>query len=90
MDDCERVISIREFCERFGICLATAYVHIRSGRLRARKMGRKTVFLPADVARFVESLPDFSAGQLKQFRKPTGPFAKPPARSGAAAAEQSS
>jgi excisionase family DNA binding protein len=95
MADHNRALSIKEFCERYGICLATAYTHIRSGKLRAVKLGRRTVLLAPDVEAWLASLPEFSAGALKQFRRPDGPFAatakgagKQPARRDARPAEQ--
>ncbi len=35
------------------------YENIKSGALRARKRGRSTVILAADLTEFLESLPDF-------------------------------
>ena len=54
-----RALTIDEFCDRFRICRATAYHLIRTGKLRARKLGRRTVLLAPDVDAWVASLPDF-------------------------------
>ena len=35
------------------------YEAIKNGTLKARKRGRRTVILTADLARYLESLPDF-------------------------------
>jgi excisionase family DNA binding protein len=52
-----RPLTVDEFCEKFSVCRATAYGLIRSGKLRAVKLGRKTL-LP-DLEAFVASLPNF-------------------------------
>ena len=35
------------------------YENIKSGAIKARKRGRRTVILAADLAQYLESLPDF-------------------------------
>lgn len=35
------------------------YENIKSGALKARKRGRSTIILADDLAKFLESLPDF-------------------------------
>ncbi len=35
------------------------YEEIKSGKLKARKRGRSTIILAADLAAYLESLPDF-------------------------------
>jgi excisionase family DNA binding protein len=54
-----RALSLREFCDRYAICLGTAYNLIRSGKVRAVKLGRRTVLLPSDVEAWEASLPAF-------------------------------
>src|SRR5262249_54843585 len=44
-----RALTIKEFCDRYGICRETAYQQIRAGKLRAVKLGRRTVLLAPDV-----------------------------------------
>ena len=51
--------SIREAVEAGGGSRSTVYEAIKSGALKARKRGRSTVILAADLARYLESLPDF-------------------------------
>ena len=43
--------------KRLGICRAKAYQEISSGRLVARKAGRRTLIERAEQARWLDSLP---------------------------------
>jgi excisionase family DNA binding protein len=61
-----RALTIDQFCDRYGICRETAYHQIRTGKLRARKLGRRTVLLAPDVDAWAERLPDFRAAGRKQ------------------------
>jgi excisionase family DNA binding protein len=85
MADHNRALSLKEFSERFGVCLATTYAYIRSGKLRAVKVGRRTVLLAPDVEAWLASLPDFSACPP---RGATQARVAKPARRGARVAEQ--
>jgi excisionase family DNA binding protein len=49
--------AVREFCARYGICRATFYNELHRGRLRAVKLGAKTVVLRADAEEWVANLP---------------------------------
>jgi hypothetical protein len=49
--------AIREFCARYGICRDTFYAEVRRGRLRALKLGKKTIVLKADAEGWAKSLP---------------------------------
>jgi predicted DNA-binding transcriptional regulator AlpA len=51
-------LAVREFCEHYGICRQTFYDEIRRGRLRPRKLGKKTVVLKADADAWSASLPE--------------------------------
>jgi excisionase family DNA binding protein len=55
--------AVREFCARYGICRQTFYDEVHRGRLRAVKLGKKTIVLRADADAWVSSLPklDFAA-----------------------------
>ena len=53
-----RALTINEFCDRYGICRETAYQQIRTGRLRAVKVGRKTLIMHADAEVWAASLPE--------------------------------
>ena len=61
-----RALTIKEFCDRYGICRETAYQQIRTGKLRAVKLGRRTVLLAADVDTWAASLPEFRAAGREQ------------------------
>jgi len=48
---------VREFCTRYGICRDTFYSEVKRGRLRALKLGKKTVVLKRDAETWEQSLP---------------------------------
>jgi len=52
-----RAFSIEVFCERFGIGRTSVYQEIKLGRLRARKIGRRTVILEDDAKDWSRRLP---------------------------------
>ena len=51
--------SIREAVEAGAGSRSVIYENIKSGTLKARKRGRSTIILAADLAQYLESLPDF-------------------------------
>jgi excisionase family DNA binding protein len=59
-------LTISQFCHRYGVCRETCYREIRAGRLRARKVGRRTVLLLPDVDAWAASLPELRAGGREQ------------------------
>jgi hypothetical protein len=42
-------LTLKDFCDAYRVCRETAYQQIRAGRLRAVKLGRKTLILRADA-----------------------------------------
>jgi excisionase family DNA binding protein len=50
--------AVREFCARYGICRDTFYSEVKRGRLRALKLGRKTIVLRPDADAWAASLPE--------------------------------
>ncbi len=50
---------LNDFCASHGISRAQVYVEIREGRLKARKLGTKTLILAADAQAYLDSLPAF-------------------------------
>jgi excisionase family DNA binding protein len=54
--------AVREFCDRYGICRDTFYAEVKRGRLRALKLGKKTLVLKSDAESWAKSLPELRAG----------------------------
>ncbi|MET4493484.1 helix-turn-helix domain-containing protein [Bradyrhizobium sp. LA7.1] len=52
-------VSIDQFCSNNAVSRATVYREIASGRLEARKVGRKTVILKAAERAWLNALPVF-------------------------------
>ena len=50
--------SPRGFADRTGISPAQAYIEIRSGRLKAKKMGTRTIITAQAEAEWLDNLPD--------------------------------
>ena len=55
--------SIAEACQLARIGRTTIYAAIKAGDLSARKVGRRTVLLAAELTRWLESLPTVSANK---------------------------
>ena len=53
----QRAMSIAEFCETYGPGRTTAYEEIKSGRLRARKVGKRTIITDDDAEDWLQRLP---------------------------------
>jgi hypothetical protein len=53
----QRAMSIAEFCEQYGPGRTSAYEEIKSGRLRARKIGKRTVITTDDAEEWLQNLP---------------------------------
>jgi excisionase family DNA binding protein len=53
--------TLKDFCDAYRVCRETAYQQIRTGRLRAVKLGRKTLILRADADAWAASLPELRA-----------------------------
>lgn len=54
-------MTVNEFCQRYRIGRTKVYAEIGSGRLRAVKLGAKTLILRADADRWARSLPELKA-----------------------------
>jgi excisionase family DNA binding protein len=52
--------AVREFCARYGICRQTFYDEIKRGRIRALKLGKKTIILRSDAEAWANSLPELT------------------------------
>jgi hypothetical protein len=53
----QRAMSIRTFCENYGVGRTVTYSEIRSGRLKARKLGRRTIITTDDAEEWLNCLP---------------------------------
>jgi len=52
-----RAFSIKTFCERNEVGRTTAYAEINAGRLRASKVGRRTLITDENEAEWLKNLP---------------------------------
>ena len=57
----QRALSIAEFCERYGPRRTKAYEELKSGRLRGRKIGKRTIITEDDAEDWLRRLPVFEA-----------------------------
>jgi excisionase family DNA binding protein len=55
-----RVFSIREFCHRYGIGRTHTYQEIAEGRLRALKVGRRTLITHEAAETWLAALPELN------------------------------
>jgi excisionase family DNA binding protein len=53
----QRAMSVREFCRAYGIGRTLAYEQLRARRLRARKVGRRTIITEDDAEEWLGRLP---------------------------------
>jgi len=53
----QRAFSIDEFCRRYGLGRTKAYEEVASGRLCARKIGRRTIITEDDAESWLRHLP---------------------------------
>lgn len=49
--------TVNELMHEIGIGRSKLYAEIKAGRLRPRKIGKRTIFLAKDVEDYLESLP---------------------------------
>jgi excisionase family DNA binding protein len=59
--DIARALSIDEFCSRYGVGRTTAYQEIAARRLRAVKVGRRTLITRDAAEAWLASLPSVQA-----------------------------
>ena len=57
----QRAMSIAEFCERYGPGRTKTYEELKSGRLRARKIGKRTIITEDDAEDWLLRLPVIGA-----------------------------
>ena len=59
----QRAMSIAEFCERYGPGRTKTYEELKSGRLRARKIGKRTIITEDDAEDWLLRLPVIGASR---------------------------
>ncbi len=57
MSQAALAIGVSEACTAVGCSRAKLYREVRAGRLRARKLGRRTIVLSEDLERWLRALP---------------------------------
>jgi hypothetical protein len=55
-------MSIRAFCETYGVGRTKAYEEINAGRLNARKAGKRTIIAADEAEEWLSLLPAFQEG----------------------------
>jgi excisionase family DNA binding protein len=58
----QRAMSIEEFCERYGPGRTKVYEELKSGRLRGRKIGKRTIIVEDDAEDWLRRLPAIEPG----------------------------
>jgi excisionase family DNA binding protein len=59
----QRAMSIAEFCKRYGPGRTTVYAELKSGRLRGRKLRRRTIIAEEDAEDWLRNLPPVSTSE---------------------------
>ena len=57
----QRAMSIAEFCERYGPGKTKTYEELKCGRLRGRKIGKRTIITEDDAEDWLRHLPAMEA-----------------------------
>ena len=60
----QRAMSIDEFCQRYSIGRTTTYEEIKQGRLRALKVGKRTLIAEDSAEDWLRRLPAIEAGSV--------------------------
>jgi hypothetical protein len=55
----QRAMSLAQFCQNYSVGRTKAYEEIISGRLRARKNGKRTIITEDDAEDWLQQLPAF-------------------------------
>jgi excisionase family DNA binding protein len=55
-----RMLSLREFCDAYGIGRTKVYEELKAGRLLARRLGRKILISTIDAEDWAAALPPVS------------------------------
>ena len=54
---------------RLGICRSQLYLELRAGRIRAKKLGRRTLIERSEQAKWLAALPVAQPGELTELRE---------------------
>jgi excisionase family DNA binding protein len=57
----QRAMSIVQFCERYGLGRTRVYEELKSGRLRGRKSGKRTIIAEDDAEDWLRRLPPIAS-----------------------------
>jgi excisionase family DNA binding protein len=60
----QRAMSVADFCGRYGIGRTTVYEEIKQKRLRARKVGKRTIIIEDDAEAWLRRLPVIEPGSV--------------------------
>lgn len=55
--DTPRALTVKEFCQQYGIGQTQFYEEVKEGRLPVRKVGRKSLITRDDAETWLQSLP---------------------------------
>jgi hypothetical protein len=58
-----RAMSLLQFCARYGPGRTKAYEELKSGRLRGRKVGKRTIIAEDDAEDWLRCLPVIEVGR---------------------------
>jgi hypothetical protein len=53
--------SVRDFCRAFSVGTTKFYYEVKAGRIRAKKLGTRTIILKSDALEWAKSLPTMGA-----------------------------
>jgi hypothetical protein len=59
----QRAMSLLQFCARYGPGRTKAYEELKSGRLRGRKVGKRTIIAEEDAEDWLRCLPVIEVGR---------------------------
>jgi hypothetical protein len=57
----QRAMNIPEFCQRYGPGRTKTYAELKSGRLRGRKIGKRTIITEDDAEDWLQRLPTIAS-----------------------------
>jgi hypothetical protein len=66
-----RAMSIDAFCARYGLGRTKTYEELKSGRLRGRKIGKRTIICEEDAENWLRHLPVIQPNSILKGAPPT-------------------